>query len=158
MSKVIKVKNLKTSFFTPFGEVKAVDNVSFDLEKGQVLGIVGESGSGKSITAMSILKLLGSSGKIVSGEIIFNGENLVDKDNKYMTDVRGSKIGMVFQDPMTSLNPVLKVSYQLEEPIRKHLKLSKEEAHKKAVELLKLVGIPDAGRRINNYPHEFSGG
>lgn len=158
MKNIIEVNNLKTSFFTPAGEVKAVNDVSFKLKKGKVLGIVGESGSGKSITVLSILKLLGSAGKIVNGEIILDGENIVDKDNKYMSTIRGSKIGMIFQDPMTSLNPVFKIGYQLREPIMKHLKLSKSEANKKAIEMLTLVGIPDAEKRMNCFPHEFSGG
>lgn len=158
MEKVIEVKNLSTSFFTPVGEVKSVNNVSFDVEKGQVLGIVGESGSGKSVTVLSILKLLGQSGKIINGQINFENINLVEKDDRFMNNIRGAKIGMIFQDPMTSLNPVLKIGYQLREPIIKHLKVSKEEAHKKAIEILNLVGIPDAEKRINCYPHEFSGG
>ncbi|AJA47152.1 oligopeptide transport ATP-binding protein OppD [Clostridium pasteurianum DSM 525 = ATCC 6013] len=158
MKNIIEVNNLKTSFFTPAGEVKAVNGVSFKLKKGEVLGIVGESGSGKSITVLSILKLLGGTGKIINGEIILDGENIVDKDNKYMSTIRGSKIGMIFQDPMTSLNPVFKIGYQLREPIMKHLKLSKSEANKKAVEMLTLVGIPDAEKRMNCFPHEFSGG
>jgi len=158
MEKVIEIKNLRTSFFTPVGEVKVINDLSFDIKKGEILGIVGESGSGKSVTVLSILKLLGPSGKIVDGEILFEGENLVSKDNKFMSDIRGSKIGMIFQDPMTSLNPVFTIGYQLREPIIKHLKLSREEAHKKAVDMLRLVGIPDAENRINCYPHEFSGG
>jgi len=158
MKNIIEVNNLKTSFFTPAGEVKAVNGVSFKLKKGEVLGIVGESGSGKSITVLSILKLLGGTGKIINGEIILDGKNIVDKDNKYMSTIRGSKIGMIFQDPMTSLNPVFKIGYQLREPIMKHLKLSKNEADKKAIEMLTLVGIPDAEKRMNCFPHEFSGG
>ncbi|WP_010239093.1 ABC transporter ATP-binding protein [Clostridium arbusti] len=158
MENIIEVNNLKTSFFTPAGEVKVVNDVSFKLKKGEVLGIVGESGSGKSITVLSILKLLGNTGKIVGGQILIDGEDIVDKDNKYMSTIRGSKIGMIFQDPMTSLNPVFKIGYQLREPIMKHLKLSKSEANKKAIEMLNLVGIPDAKNRMNCFPHEFSGG
>lgn len=158
MENIIEVNNLKTSFFTPAGEVKVVNDVSFKLKKGEVLGIVGESGSGKSITVLSILKLLGNTGKIVDGQILLDGEDIVDKDNKYMSTIRGSKIGMIFQDPMTSLNPVFKIGYQLREPIMKHLKLSKSEANKKAIEMLNLVGIPDAKNRMNCFPHEFSGG
>ncbi|MDF2503981.1 ABC transporter ATP-binding protein [Clostridium sp.] len=158
MENIIEVNNLKTSFFTPTGEVKVVNDVSFKLKKGEVLGIVGESGSGKSITVLSILKLLGNTGKIVGGQILLDGEDIVDKDNKYMSTIRGSKIGMIFQDPMTSLNPVFKIGYQLREPIMKHLKLSKSEANKKAIEMLNLVGIPDAKNRMNCFPHEFSGG
>lgn len=158
MENIIEVNNLKTSFFTPTGEVKVVNDVSFKLKKGEVLGIVGESGSGKSITVLSILKLIGNTGKIVGGQILLDGEDIVDKDNKYMSTIRGSKIGMIFQDPMTSLNPVFKIGYQLREPIMKHLKLSKSEANKKAIEMLNLVGIPDAKNRMNCFPHEFSGG
>lgn len=158
MDKVLEVRNLTTSFFTAAGEVKAVNGVSFDVKKGHVLGIVGESGSGKSVTMLSILKLLGRSGKITGGEILFEGQDLVKKSENYMTSIRGNKIGMVFQDPMTSLNPVFSVGYQLREPLIKHKKLTKSQAQQKAIEMLKLVGIPGAENRIENYPHEFSGG
>lgn len=158
MENILEVKNLRTSFFTTAGEVKVLKNLSFNIKKGEILGIVGESGSGKSVTVLSILKLLGTSGKVVGGDVLFEGNNLVKKSEAYMNSIRGAKIGMIFQDPMTSLNPVFTIGYQLREPIMKHLKLSKDKANKKAVEMLKLVGIPDAENRINCYPHEFSGG
>lgn len=158
MENILEVKNLRTSFFTTAGEVKVLKNLSFNVKKGEILGIVGESGSGKSVTVLSILKLLGTSGKIVGGDVLFEGNNLVKKSEAHMNSIRGAKIGMIFQDPMTSLNPVFTIGYQLREPIMKHLKLSKDKANKRAVEILKLVGIPDAENRINCYPHEFSGG
>lgn len=155
---ILKVENLHTSFYTTAGEVKAVNGLDFSVKKGSTLGIVGESGSGKSVTMLSIVKLLGTNGKIKEGSIFFNGENLVDKKENYMQALRGNKIGMIFQDPMTSLNPVLNIGYQICESLIKHKKMSKEEAEKKAIELLREVGIPDPENRLKNYPHEFSGG
>ena len=156
--KLLEVKNLRTSFFTHVGEVQAVRGVSFDLERGEALGIVGESGSGKSVTSMSVMKLLQFPGRIVEGEVWFKGENLVRKNDKAMMNIRGNEIAMIFQDPMTSLNPVYKIGDQIMEAIIKHQKLSKEAARKKAIEMLTLVGIPSPESRIDNYPHEFSGG
>lgn len=156
--KILEVKNLRTSFFTHLGEVKAIRGVSFDVEKGESIGIVGESGSGKSVTSLSIMKLLLYPGKIVDGEIFFNGKNLAKKSNKEMMNIRGNEIAMIFQDPMTSLNPVYTIGDQISEAIMKHQKLSKHEAHEKALEMLNLVNIPDPKKRIKNYPHEFSGG
>ncbi len=158
MEKLIELKDVKTSFFTHLGEVQAVRGVSYSLNKGEALGIVGESGSGKSITSMSIMGLLQYPGIVKSGEIIFKGKDLLKKNKKEMRDVRGNEIAMVFQDPMTSLNPVYTVGDQIMEAIRKHQKVSKSEARKKAVEMLTLVGIPDPKKRIDAYPHEFSGG
>ncbi len=158
MEKILEVNNLKTSFFTHAGEVKAVGGVSFTLNKGEALGIVGESGSGKSITMMSIMRLLAENGKIVEGNIKFEGKDLAEVSEKEMENIRGNEIGMIFQDPMTSLNPVLTVGEQLMEPLRKHKKMSKDEAFKKAVEMLALVGIPSPESRMKQYPHEFSGG
>jgi oligopeptide transport system ATP-binding protein len=155
---ILEVKNLHTSFYTMAGEVKAVNGLDFSVEKGKTLGIVGESGSGKSVTMLSIIKLLGVNGQIKEGDIFFNGENLVDKKEDYMRNLRGNEIGMIFQDPMTSLNPVLTIGYQICEPLIKHRKMSKCEAKKRAVELLKEVGIPDPENRLKNYPYEFSGG
>lgn len=155
---LLEVRNLRTSFQTEDGEVKAVDGVSFNLPKGKTLGIVGESGSGKSITALSILQLLASNGKIVGGEILFKGENLVDYSTKQMRNLRGNAISMIFQEPMTSLNPVFTVGQQIGESLIKHQKLSKKEAFNKSIDLLKLVGIPSPDSRVNNYPHELSGG
>lgn len=156
---ILNVKNLKTHFLTETGVVKAVDGISFVLHEGQTLGIVGESGSGKSITAMSIMKLIPTPpGKIVDGEIVFKGNNLVTYSDKQMREIRGNEIAMIFQDPMTSLNPVLKVGEQIAEAVRLHQGLNKEKAWKKAVEMLAKVGIPEPEKRANSYPHEFSGG
>ena len=155
---LLDVKNLRTSFFTHVGEVKAVRDVSFTLDKGEILGIVGESGSGKSVTCMSIMKLLAESGKIVGGEVLFDGENLVGKSEREMQKIRGEKISMIFQDPMTALNPVFTIGNQMIEVIRQHRKVSKKEAHDIAVKMLGMVGIPSPEERMKNYPHEFSGG
>lgn len=155
---ILEVKNLETSFFTHVGEVKAVRNISFSVKKGEILGIVGESGSGKSVSLMSIMQLIEHPGKIKNGEVLFNGEDLLKKKEKEMLDIRGKEIAMVFQDPMSSLNPVYRIGNQIVESIRYHDKVSKAEARKRAVELLKLVGIPSAEERLNSYPHEFSGG
>ncbi|MFC4557472.1 ABC transporter ATP-binding protein [Virgibacillus kekensis] len=158
-SPLLAVKNLHTHFLTKSGVVKAVDGVDFDISPGETLGIVGESGSGKSITAMSILGLIPSPpGKIVDGEINFRGENLIKKSTGQMRKIRGKEIGMVFQDPMTSLNPVFTVEKQIIETIRAHENVSKKQARERALELLNLVGIPDPQKRLKNYPHEFSGG
>jgi oligopeptide transport system ATP-binding protein len=156
--KILDVKNLKTSFFTHIGEVQAVRGVSFHVDKGEAVGIVGESGSGKSITSMSIMRLLQHPGKIKEGEIIFKGENLRNKKKDDMMNVRGNEIAMIFQDPMTSLNPVYTVGNQIIEAVTRHQGLNKTEAREKAIEMLKLVGIPSPETRIDNYPHEFSGG
>lgn len=156
---VLEVKNLKTHFFTDEGVVKAVDDVSFSLRKGEVLGIVGESGSGKSVTNLSIINLIQSPpGKIVGGEILFHGEDILKMDAKKIRALRGGKIAMIFQDPMTSLNPFLKISTQMVETLRLHQGLSKKEAKARAVEMLAMAGIPAAEERINSYPHQFSGG
>lgn len=156
--KLLEVKNLKTSFFTHVGEVKAVNDVSFDVYEGQTVGIVGESGSGKSVTSMSIMRLIAPPGKIVDGQIIFEGKDLLKLSEKEMRDIRGNKISMIFQDPMTSLNPVFTIGNQLIEAIKIHNKVSTAQAKKRAVEMLKLVGIPSPERRLSQYPHEFSGG
>ncbi|HZO73583.1 MAG TPA: ABC transporter ATP-binding protein [Ktedonobacteraceae bacterium] len=157
---LLEVNNLKTYFFTRGGVVKAVDDVSFTIKPGQTLGIVGESGCGKSVTALSIMRLVATPpGKIVAGEINFNGENILDKNMDELTDLRGSKISMIFQDPMTSLNPVFTVGYQIAETVKRHRKeVSNDQAWRRATEMLDLVRIPDAKRRVKNYPHEFSGG
>ncbi|CAH2214717.1 ABC transporter ATP-binding protein [Tepidibacter aestuarii] len=155
---LLELKELRTSFFTHVGEVKAIRGVSFHLDKGEALGIVGESGSGKSVTSMSIMRLLQHPGKIVGGDIIFNGENLIEKSDKEMQSIRGNDIAMIFQDPMTSLNPVYTVGDQIIEAIVKHQKISKSDARKKAIDMLNIVGIPSPEKRIDQYPHEFSGG
>ena len=155
---LLEVENLRTSFYTEDGEVRAVDGVSFTLPKGKTLGIVGESGSGKSITALSILQLLASNGEIKAGEIRFKGENLIGYSDKKMREIRGNAISMIFQEPMTSLNPVFTVGQQISESLIKHQKLSKKQAFAKSVDLLKLVGIPSPEARVKNYPYELSGG
>ena len=155
---LLEVKDLKTSFMTHIGEVQAVRGVSFEMEEGDILGIVGESGSGKSQTCMSIMQLLQSPGKIKEGEIIFDGKDLVKMNDKELQQIRGKEISMVFQDPMTALNPVYTIGNQMIEVIRKHKDVTKEEARKEAIKMLDLVGIPSPEDRLKNYVHEFSGG
>jgi len=157
--KLIEVKNLKTYFYTEAGTVQAVNNVSFDIYEGEVLGIVGESGSGKSVTSLSINRLIPNPpGEIVNGEIIYKNQNLLDLSYDEMRNIRGKDIAMIFQEPMTSLNPVLKIGVQMNEVLIKHENLSEEEATKRSIKMLTAVGIPDPEQRINEYPHQFSGG
>ena len=156
--KLLEVTDLHTSFFTPAGEVKAVNGLSFSLDEGKVLGIVGESGSGKSVTAYSVLQILASSGKIVSGSIKYRGEELVGASKEVMEKIRGNKISIIFQDPMTSLNPVFTIGNQLMEAIMLHTDRNKEQAKERAIEMLRLVGVNEPEKRIKQYPHEFSGG
>ena len=156
--KLLSVRNLKTSFFTHVGEVKAVRGISFDVNEGEVLGIVGESGSGKSVTSLSIMGLLQYPGRVVDGEILLNGEDILTYSKNQMRRVRGKEIAMIFQDPMTSLNPVYTIGNQIMEMILEHEKMSRREARARAIEMLKLVGIPAAEKRKDSYPHEFSGG
>ena len=155
---ILKVENLKTYFFTASGVSKAVDGVSYTLRKGEILGIVGESGSGKSVSANSVIRLLPKTGKVVDGTILFEGKDMRAISDKELRQIRGNDISVIFQDPMTSLDPVFKVGSQMIELIRTHNKVSKEEARKIAVENLALVGIPDPDSRLNSYPHELSGG
>ena len=156
---ILKVNNLRVSFMSRDEEFEAVRGVSFEVRKGETLGIVGESGSGKSVTARSIMRLLPSPPSFMKeGEILFLGKNLADKSEKEMEGIRGRDIGMIFQDPMTSLNPTIRIGKQIAESLRKHQKLSKKEAKTEAIELLKLVGIRNSETRYNQYPHEFSGG
>ena len=155
---MLEVKDLRTSFFTPAGEVKAVNGVSFNLEKGKVLGIVGESGSGKSVTAYSIMQILEKTGKIVGGSIKFNGEELVGSGEKKMKEIRGNKISIIFQDPMTSLNPTYTIGHQLMEAILLHTGRNKKQAYDRAVEMLRLVNINEPEKRMKQYPFELSGG
>ena len=158
-NKLFEIKNLKTYFKTEAGTVKAVDDVSFDIYKGEVLGIVGESGSGKSVTSLSINRLIPNPpGEIVSGQIIYNGHNLLELTYDQMRSYRGKHISMIFQEPMTSLNPVLRVRTQMNEVLFEHEGLDEESATLKSIEMLKAVGIPEPERRINDYPHQFSGG
>ena len=157
--KLIEIKNLKTYFYTEGGTAKAVDNVSFDIYKGEVLGIVGESGSGKSVTSLSINRLIPNPpGEIVSGEILYKGINLLNLSYEDMREYRGKEISMIFQEPMTSLNPVLKIKVQMNEILIKHQNLTDEEATQKSINMLEAVGIPEPEKRINEYPHQFSGG
>ncbi|MBM7570048.1 ABC transporter ATP-binding protein [Aquibacillus albus] len=157
--KILEVRQLQTHFFTDEGISKAVDGVDFVLHKGETLGIVGESGCGKSITSMSILRLIDSPpGKIVGGEVVFKGENLLSKSEATMRKIRGNEISMIFQEPMTSLNPVFSVGEQIAEVFRVHQNMGRKEAWKKAVEMLKLVGIPSPEERAKQEPHELSGG
>lgn len=158
MERLLEVNNLRTSFFTHVGEVKAVNGVSFYLNKGEALGIVGESGSGKSITMMSLMRLLAENGKIMEGEILFGGKDLTKCTEKEMQKIRGNEIGMIFQDPMTSLNPVYTIGDQLTEGLILHKHMSKAQAYERAAELLGMVGIPSPKDRLKQYPHEFSGG
>ncbi|MCM3112316.1 ABC transporter ATP-binding protein [Lederbergia lenta] len=155
---VLDVRNLRTSFYTDDGEVRAVDGVSFSVPKGKTLGIVGESGSGKSITSLSLMRLLPASGKVKEGEVLFKGQNLLDLSEEKMRAVRGNVISMIFQEPMTSLNPAFTVGEQISETLMIHEKLNKKEAMKKSVELLTLVGIPSPQQRVKQYPFELSGG
>ncbi|MBQ7500857.1 MAG: ABC transporter ATP-binding protein [Clostridia bacterium] len=155
---LLEVKDLHTSFFTDAGEVPAVNGVSFNLDRGRVLGIVGESGSGKSVTAYSILQILAETGKIVSGSIKLDGEELVGSGEEKMRSVRGNKISIIFQDPMTSLNPTYTIGHQLMEAILLHTGRNKQQAYERAVEMLRLVNVNEPERRMKQYPFEFSGG
>ncbi len=155
---LLEVENLKTEFKVKRGTVKAVNNVSFGVEKGEILAIVGESGSGKSVSSLSVMGLIRDPGKVTGGRIMFHGENLVDKTKKEMNKIRGDKISMIFQEPMTSLNPVYKIGDQIMESILTHTDLSKSEARKTAIKMLDLVGIPSPEQRMEDYPHQMSGG
>lgn len=156
--KLLEVKHLSTSFFTHVGEVKAIRDISFAVDRGEFVGIVGESGSGKSVTSLSILRLLQYPGKVTGGEILLNGEDLLKKDKREMRKIRGNQISMCFQDPMTALNPLYTIGNQINEVILEHQKLTKAEATKKTIEMLGMVGIPDPEARVKCYPYEFSGG
>jgi len=159
MEKLFQIKNLKTYFNTEAGVAKAVDDVSFDIYKGEVLGIVGESGSGKSVTSLSINRLIPNPpGEIVGGNIIYNNMDLLSLSHQKMRELRGQDIAMIFQEPMTSLNPVTKIKIQMNEILKQHLGLSDEEATAKSIKMLDSVGIPEPEKRINDYPHQFSGG
>jgi len=159
LDKLLEVKGLRTQFFTQEGTVNAVNGISFDLGEGETLGIVGESGCGKSVSMLSIMRLVPEPpGKIVGGQVMFQGKDLLQLDKDDMRKVRGSQIAMIFQDPMTSMNPVLTVERQLTEAMDMHLKLDRTSTHRRAVELLEMVNIPEAEARLSNYPHQFSGG
>ena len=155
---ILSIENLRIHFETFAGEVQAIRGVNLKLQKGETLALVGESGSGKSVTAKSVMKLLSNNAIVKEGTIIFKGENILEKSERDMQSIRGKEIAMVFQDPMTSLDPTMKIGKQITEVIIKHEKTSKEEADKRAEELLELVGIPNAKERMKQYPHQFSGG
>ncbi len=155
---LLQVKNLSTSFNVESGEVRAVNGISFNLDKGKVLGIVGESGSGKSVTAYSIMRILVEPGRITGGQILFNGEDIVKYSKKQMREFRGKRISIIFQDPMTSLNPVYTIGNQLREAILLHTDRNREQANARALEMLQLVGVNDPEKRLKQYPHELSGG
>jgi len=158
VTKLLEIENLKTSFFTEAGEVQAVRGVGFQLNKGEVCGIVGESGSGKSVMAKSIMSLIHSPGKIKEGKILLHGENLIGKTDKELRSIRGNEIALISQDPMSALNPVVRIGKQLTEVIIRHRKVKKKEAEKIAVDLLRQVGISSPEERLRQYPHELSGG
>ncbi|MFN3649972.1 MAG: ABC transporter ATP-binding protein [Armatimonadota bacterium] len=155
---ILSVRNLQTYFFTDDGVVKAVDGVSFDIRRCETLGIVGESGSGKSVTSLSVMRLVSRPGRIVGGEILFNGQDLLKLSEAQMRDIRGDDIGMIFQEPMTSLDPLYTVGNQILEAIHLHQNLRGEEARRAAIAALEAVGIPNAAQRIDSYPHQMSGG
>ena len=155
---LLEVRDLKVSFRTEDGLVRAVDGVSFDVAEGETLGIVGESGSGKSVTMMSVMRLIADPNARFEGEVFYKGRDLMKLNPDQIREIRGAGIAMIFQDPMTSLNPVYRVGWQIEEQVREHEKVSKQAAHARAIELLTAVGIPQAADRVNDYPHQFSGG
>ncbi len=155
---LLEVKNLKTEFKLKKGVVNAVDDISFSLDKGKILAIVGESGSGKSVTSLSIMGLLQEPGRVAEGEILFKGKDLLKMSKAEKRSVRGNQISMIFQEPMTSLNPVYRIKDQIMESIMTHMKVSKKEALKRTIEMLEIVGIPSAEKRANDYPHQMSGG
>ena len=159
MAALLEIRDLKTHFFTAEGVVKAVDGVSYDIEEGETLGLVGESGCGKSVSALSIMRLISDPpGKTIAGQVVFGGQDLLKLSPREMRRVRGRQISMVFQEPMTSLNPVLSIERQLTESLELHLGMTKADARKAAVQRLEQVGIPDAEKRVKQYPHQFSGG
>lgn len=155
---ILEVNHLETSFFTHIGEVKAIRDISFKVKSGEALGVVGESGSGKSVTFLSVMRLLQHPGKVIGGEILFDGQDILKMSSKDMRDIRGNKISMIFQDPMTSLNPVYTIGNQIVEIIKEHNDISSKEAKERAIKMLDMVGIPSPEDRFSNYPHEFSGG
>ena len=159
MPKLLEVKNLRTQFFTQDGVVHAVNGISYSVDKGETVAIVGESGSGKSVGVMSLIRLIPQPpGKIVDGEVMFDGQDLLKLSEDELRDIRGNRIAMIFQDPMTSLNPVLTIGRQITEALELHMNMNKEQARKRAVQLLEMVGIPGAAARLDDYPHQFSGG
>ncbi len=159
MGNLIEVRNLQTQFFTQDGIVHAVNGITYEVAEGETVAIVGESGSGKSVGVMSLIRLIPEPpGKIVNGEVNFDGQDLLQLNEEELRQIRGNRIAMIFQDPMTSLNPVLTIGRQITEALELHLNMNREESRARAIELLELVGIPDAGARLDDYPHQFSGG
>ena len=159
MAPILEVRNLETRFYTQDGVVNAVNGVSFHVNEGETLGIVGESGCGKTVSVLSVMRLIQQPpGKIAGGEVLFEGKDLMEASDEEMRQVRGNKIAMIFQDPMTSLNPVLTINQQISEALRLHLGMDRDQAREKSVDLLRMVGIPHAEERIDDYPHQFSGG
>lgn len=158
MDSLLEIKNLRVSFFTPAGEVRAVNDISYTLGKGEIIGVVGESGSGKSVTASTVMGLVENPGRVVGGSVIFDGKDITKMSQKEIRKLRGKEIGMIFQDPMTSLNPVYTIGSQLKEAIKLYYGTKGKEADQKAIELLKLVSINEPEKRLKQYPHEFSGG
>jgi len=159
MAKLLEVRDLRTYFYTDDGVARSVDGVSYDLDRGETLGVVGESGCGKSVTALSIMQLIPDPpGKIVGGEILYNGRDLLKLTEEQMRTIRGNEISMIFQEPMTSLNPVFTIGYQIDEAVMLHQKVTKHEARNRSIEMLKLVGIPAPEQRYEEYPHQLSGG
>lgn len=158
VEKILQIRGLKTQFFTETGVVRAVDGIDLHVRRGEVLGLVGESGCGKSVTSLSIMRLIGQPGKIMAGEILFDGMDLVTLPESALQDIRGNRISMIFQQPQSCLNPVFRIGDQLTEALTIHLRLSREEAEKRALELLKMVGIPEPQSRLKAFPHELSGG
>ena len=156
--RLLDVRHLHTSFFTHLGEVKAIRDVSFHVDKSEIIGIVGESGSGKSVTSLSVMGLLAHPGKVTEGEILFKGEDLLKKKKREMRKIQGNQISMIFQDPMTSLNPLFTIGNQITEVLHTHNKMGRAKANERAVEMLRMVGIPSPEKRVRSYPHEFSGG
>lgn len=155
---VLEVKNLETTFHTNAGPVRAVNNISYEIERGKTLGIVGESGCGKSVTSYSLMRLIEKPGKITGGQVLLNGRDILKLSEADMEDVRGGEMAMIFQEPMTALNPVLTIGYQMDEQIMKHKKCSPKESRERAIEMLRLVGIPSPEERYESYPHQLSGG
>ena len=159
MAKLLQIRDMATYFSTDDGVVKAVDGVSYEVDEGEILGVVGESGCGKTVSALTVMRLIADPpGKIVRGEVIFDGQDLLSLNGRAMRKIRGNRIAMIFQEPMTSLNPVLTIGRQLTETLELHLKMSSSQARERARELLEMVGIPDPGRRLSDYPHQLSGG
>lgn len=160
MSAILEIENLTTKFYTEYGTVKAADGVSYHVDEGEIIGLVGESGCGKSVSVLSAMQLIQTPGKVEGGKVFFKGEDILQYNpkGKEMSSIRGGKIAMIFQEPMTSLNPVLSISRQLTEALEIHLNMDQHAAKERAIELLKMVGVPEAARRIDDYPHQFSGG